>query len=306
MRRYMTGVARGVAVKFVVLAVLVGGGMDVLAQSPSDYQRILQEKSPAFVTIKFTLKVKTGGKETENQDEATGVLIDPKGLILCSSTRLGGIGSLYRSMGRDITTSATDLKVLVGDDTEGLEAKVLTRDTELDLAWVQIKEPGQRKFACIDLSDAAEGKVGEPVIAIRRMTKMFDHLAVISESRIAGIARKPRRLYVPAAPLSGEFGLPVFAADGKVLGVPVLQRLNEEDQDQNSADRGQIMQELVSGLILPAADVVAATQQARLTAATQPAVNETQPASSEPASSQPAASHKDKPATPTTGPQDRD
>ena len=31
-----------------------------------------------------------------------------------------------------------------------------SRDTELDLAWLQIKQPGDRKFACIDVAAAAK------------------------------------------------------------------------------------------------------------------------------------------------------
>ena len=290
-----------ILVTVVIVAALVGGSLSAQAQSPSDYQKILQEKSPAFVTIKFVMKIKAGDKQSESQAESSGVMIDSKGLVLCSNTRMGGIGAYYRSMGRDVTTTPTELKVLVGDDTEGLDAKVIARDTELDLAWVQIKDADSKKFACIDLSDSAESEVGAPVIAIRRMSKLFDRLAVVSESRIGGVTKKPRKLYVPALSLANEFGLTVFTPDGKVLGVPILHGLSDEDQD--SADRfsrAADMQELAAGLILPASDVVEATKRARLAASTQPEADQTQPASS-----QPAAQTDNKNTTPPN-PQDKD
>ncbi len=39
---------------------------------------------------------------------------------------------------------------------------------------------------------------------------------------------------IDVLPLSDEIGLPVFTPEGKVLGVAVLQGLNEQDQDQGA------------------------------------------------------------------------
>lgn len=280
MRSYI----ESVLVKVVVVAVLAGAALNAMAQSPAESRKILREKSPAFVTIKYIMKIKAAGKQSEVQDECTGVVIDPKGLILASNTRLGGLGAYYRSVGRDVTTTPTELKVLIGEDTEGLDAKVVTRDTELDLVWVQIKDVGDRKLAFIDLADSQEADTGDAVIIIRRMSKLFDRAAVIAQTTIAGVTAKPRKLYVPVLPVAAEFGLPVFSPAGKVVGVPVLHGLNDRDQDESDrAARAADMQELRSGLILPAADVVEATKRARQTAATQPEAEETEPAASQPA-----------------------
>jgi S1-C subfamily serine protease len=289
----MRGCIQGSLVAAIVTAVLAVGAQ---AQNEADYQKVLQDKSPAFVTIKFVLKMKMGGMgESETESEITGAMIDPKGLVLCSNTQLGGIAGFMKSMGREMTATPTDLKVLVGEETEGLEAKLLARDTELDLAWVQIKDPGQRKFAYVNLANGAEAKVGQLVIGVRRMAKYFDRATVVSESRVAGVTRKPRRLYVPILPLTNNLGLPVFASDGKVVGVAVLQMPSDEDQEDSPAamfSRMSSLQDMMSGMILPAADVVEATQRARQTAATQPAdTQEAVPAK--------AASPKAKPAEAT-------
>jgi S1-C subfamily serine protease len=263
---------QGSFVAAIVMAVLAVGAR---AETAADYQKVLQDKSPAFVTIKFVLKMKMGGMgDSETESEITGAMIDPKGLILCSNTQLGGIAGFMRSMGREITATPSDLKVLVGEDTEGLEAKLLARDTELDLAWVQIKEPGDRKFSYVNMANGADAKVGELVIGVRRMAKYFDRAVVVSESRVAGVTKKPRRLYVPVLPLTNNLGLPVFSPEGKVLGVAVLQMPSDEDQEDSPAamfSKMSSLQDMMSGMILPAADVVEATQRARQTAATQPA-----------------------------------
>ena len=58
---------KSVLAKVVVLAVLAGSSVNVTAQSAADYQKILQARSPAMVTIKFLLKIKAGGKESETE-----------------------------------------------------------------------------------------------------------------------------------------------------------------------------------------------------------------------------------------------
>ncbi len=276
----------------VALAVLLAGTAGVQAQSAADYHKLLQEKSPAFVTIKFVLKMKMGGMgETESETEITGAMIDPKGLVICSNTQLGGIAGFMRSMGREISAIPTEIKVLVGEDTEGLDARLIARDTELDLAWVQIKEPGEKKFAHVNLASSVDAKVGQSVVGVRRMAKFFDRTTVVNESRVAGVTKKPRKLYVPMLPLTGNLGLPVFAPDGKVLGVAIMQMPSDEDQDESPAamfSRMSSLQDMMAGVILPAAEVIEATQRARQTAATQPADQE-EAAPAQPKAAQPKA-----------------
>lgn len=252
------------------------------ASAPADdgetFGKLLKEKTSAIVTIKFTLKVNMGGMfgggEQENESEVNGVMIDEKGLVLCSNTQLSGFIGMMRQfmgpMGGNITATPTDLKVLVGDDTEGRDAEIVARDTELDLAWVRMKEPGEQKYAYVDFSQSAVPKVGQQVYVLRRMGKYFARCAVAADGRIAGTTAKPRDLYVPAGNVGAAHGLPVFLADGKPVGVVVMQVPESEGDASNPlAMLGRMsgMQDMMSGLILPAAEVVKATQRALETAA---------------------------------------
>src|SRR5439155_26306455 len=127
------------------------------------------------------------------------VLMDAHGLIICSSEHVGGIPAAMQRMAqaRGITATPTDLKVLIGDDTEGVEAKLLSRDSELDLAWIQIKQPSASGYAFIDFAKSREPQLDERLLSIRRMGPYFDRHTVFGESRLAGVVRKPRRLFVP-------------------------------------------------------------------------------------------------------------
>jgi len=239
------------------------------------FQKLMEEHAPALVTIKCVLKMKGGGQEQEMENENVGVMIDPKGLVMCSNSRLSGplglVQRLYGSSMGSFSVNPTDLKVLIGDAAEGLDAKFVARDTELDLAWVQIKEPGDKPLQFVDLSKSGHPKVGQRVISLYKMSKHYDRAAVVAEHMIGGIAKKPRDLYM-AGDLSAALGLPVFAADGAVLGVSILQipDTEEEGPAQMGMLRRMINSSEYSGAILPAADVVKATARAKEMAATQP------------------------------------
>ena len=155
----------------------------------------------------------------------------------------------------------------------------MARDTELDLAWVQIKEPGDKKFAYVNLTDGARrqgGPAGRD--GVRRMAQVLRPRA--GDRREPGGGRDqeaPPALRADAA-ADEQPGPAGLHPDGKVLGVAVLQMPSDEDEEDSPAamfSRMSSMQEMMSGMILPAADVVEATQRAKQTAATQPIEEET-------------------------------
>jgi S1-C subfamily serine protease len=243
------------------IALLAGCFRAVAARaddSASPFSSLLAEKAPALVTIKFVLKVKMAGGgffggDRESDTELTGLMIDPAGLVLCSSSSMSGNPAMMRRLGGTATPS--DIKVLIGDDTEGVPAELIARDTELDLAWVRIKQPRSEPYAHVDLSQGVAATLGQPVYSVNRLGKFFDRAPLISEGRIGGGARKPRRLYLPVN-LAGDLGLPVFTASGQVIGVFVMQRPDPEESDGGTFGGGG------ARAILPAEDVLKATRRA--------------------------------------------
>lgn len=278
MRKFLLHNRRSVLPVFVVAALFATAG--AARAEEAVYRRLLKEKGPAVVTVKFVLKVSMGGMmggmgDQESENEISGVVIDPKGLVLCSNTQLGGFTAMVsRMMGRfggEMSATPTDLKVLVGDDTEGREAELVARDTELDLAWVRIKEPGDSPLAHISLSGGAKGEIGQRLFALKRMGKYFGRSTVVVDGAVGGATSKPRELYVPSEMLTGALGLPVFNVEGTVVGVVVMQQPDAEDSEANPmAMLGNMMnmQEMMAGLILPAAEVEKATRRAMETAET--------------------------------------
>lgn len=244
------------------------------------YKRLTDTVGPALVTVKFIMKIEAGGQMAEMfgrmadegvETEVTGLMVEKDGLVLLSNTQLGGYFAMMAGrMGGGVTPNPTDLKVLIGDDTEGLKAKFLARDKDIDLAWVKIDDPkaSGKTFAAVDLASNSSPAVGERLLTLNRKGKFFDHAMVVSEGRLGGVTKKPRSLLIPTGMEGGmsELGMPVFDSSGKLAGVSILQMPSREDAE------GGDMSDLMSGggmavMILPASEVVKATARSKELAA---------------------------------------
>lgn len=231
------------------------------AEDAAVFEHLKEQVSPALVTIKYVLKQRSSFGSFDSEIEITGAMIEPDGLVLCASSRLGG------GRGRFGRATPTDIRVLTGDDPEGLDARIIVRDSDLDLAWVRIKEPGDRQFPYVDLAKDAEAELGRPLFALNRMGRFFDRAPLVTSGYVAGQAQKPRRLVVAGGAIELVPGLPVFDAEGAVFGVSVIQRPDEEEMEASAGGAFSLVGSTGAGLILPAEQVRNATAQAKALAA---------------------------------------
>jgi hypothetical protein len=255
---------------FLTLCAALAAAPRADAAPPDAYRSLLERRAPAIVTIKFVLRV-SGGQlgEEEQEGEASGVLISQDGLVLCSSTQIGGFASLYRAMGMeaDFTVTPENVRVLIGDDVEGVEATVVARDSELDLAWVQITEPGEEGYPFVDVEEAgADMSPGTELLAIGCLPEYYGRARVVVGGHIAGMTTKPRPYIVPSQELAAEAGVPVFTADENAF-VGMLVLVTPEAEDVGGALNSDRIREMIGVFVLPASDVARATARAREAAA---------------------------------------
>ncbi len=259
--------ASRLAVALVAMLSIVGTAQALPEAAPraaGDVATIVAEKSPAIVSIKFILK----GGEQDEEVETTGFVIDPSGLILSNNNAFGGLAARFGGP----TPTPTDIKVLIGEDTQGLDAKFLARDSELGLAWVQLSAAPAKPLAFVDLTKSSEGKTGEAIVQVSLMGKFFDRVPMVSTGEIAAVVKKPRELYIPSIGLAaGEMGLPVFSASGSLLGVTTLILPDQEEIVGNAGGMRSAMRGITGGMILPAKEVLAATTRAKETKPETPA-----------------------------------
>ncbi len=253
-----------------------GGGAE---DAPQAFKRVVDSVTPALVTVKFVMKIEAGGQAAEMfgrmaeegvETEVTGVMIEPSGLVLVSNTQLGGyFGMMASRYGGGVTANPTDIKILQGEDTEGLTAKMLARDKDLDLAWIKIDDAkaAGKTFPYVDFAQSASPALGERLLTVERKGKFFDHAIAIGEGRVAGTAKKPRPLIIPGGGMGfGDIGMPVFDWSGRVVGVSILQMPNREDMEGGDAS------DMMSGggmavMVLPAGEVSKATARGKELAA---------------------------------------
>jgi len=234
------------------------------------YKRLMTSVGPALVTLKFVMKFEGAGSERFGEAgrdvEYTALMMEPGGLVLVSNAKMGGLSA--RS---GMAANPTNIRVLIGDDTEGLKGKILARDTDLDLCWVQIDDEKAKgkTFEFVDFASGAPAEVGDRLFMVDRMGKFFDHALSVNEGRVGGKTRKPRALLVPTGFPGGPgqlLGSPMFNADGKVVGVNIVQLPDKED-----VEGGESGGEGNSGvLLLPASEVIKATARGKEMAAKAP------------------------------------
>jgi S1-C subfamily serine protease len=224
------------------------------ATEPNTLKKLVDDKAPAMVSIKFIMK----GEGNEREEETTGALIEPTGLIITSNNAFGGVMARF---GQSAGTP-TDIKVLVGDDAQGVKAKIIARDTELGLAWIQTDDPPAKPYPFIDFSAGAEAKLGDPIYMVSLMGKFFDRAPMIAEAHVGATVKKPRNLLIPSIGLAGgEFGIPVFDASGKAVGISTL--ILPDQEEMEGGDPRSTLRGVTGGMILPSKDVVEATARAK-------------------------------------------
>lgn len=236
-------------------------------------QARLVRHAPSLVSVRYVAEVNAPRVDEEVASTVHCLVIDADGLLLCSNSELGDYFATFsRLMGRSsapITTRLKDLRVLV--DGRELDARLIARDSDRDLAWLQVHEvPEEIELSPLEFTAQPLPEVGERIYLLRRLDEYFGEIPAIVESVVAALPERPRPLIV-ASPSFGHLGMPVFAADGRLLGLTVAQVPGDEDSNAVMNDRHRALpgqsdvSEDMVGVVLPAADVARATALARET-----------------------------------------
>lgn len=229
-----------------------------LRAAEPNYTSIIADRAPALALIKFIVSFEQGGQSRDIEGEAMAVMIDPKGLLVMSGAEIG--------QRKGMSATPKEIKVCIGEDTEGVLAKLVGRDSELDLAWIRIEKPSDKGYTIIDPSKAATPKIGDTLVGLDRMGKYFDRAPVVFNTMVGGITKKPRELFIPAPGAGLEMmfiGTPFFTTGGEFVGMTIIQMPNADSEDgMNSRARERLTRFDQGFKILPAAEIVSATARA--------------------------------------------
>ncbi len=192
--------------------------------------KLIESKGSSIVSLKFVLNAALNfqgqSMDREITGTATGVMIDATGLVMLPARSLDaaaylGIPPQMRAQ-VEISSTPGNVKVIFPGDDKEYPAILGAKDSKLGLAFVLIKDLGEKKPTVADMSDAATPAVGDEVYGVSRLDQGFDHAPMCSKLRVIGQVSKPRTMWARNG--SGMFlSQPLYTAAGKVVGICVSQ-----------------------------------------------------------------------------------
>jgi len=285
-----------------VLSTATGGRAEELADAG---RRIQGKYKDAVVTVRLVTsnRITVNGRDqkSEARTEATGTIIDPSGLTVLSLSAIDPsvtLGNMLRSRAAragqplefNIESTVTEAQIVFADGTE-LPAAVALRDKELDLAYLRLKDKPAQPLVAVDISADPRAALLDMVVCLNRLGKVANRASSVSLERVNAIVERPRLFYILGLGQgTSGVGAPVFATDGKLLGLMLIRSVAPEREGNiGSMFSGSESMGLIP-IIVPAADIRDGAKQAM-----------TKPAEEKPKAADPADAPKTEPKPEATG-----
>lgn len=182
-----------------------------------------------WVSATVRVEVSAGGRSMPPQEqklEALGTIIAEDGLTVLSLSRVDPTATLLsriRTPGGSVNVNYTEVLLLMQDGTE-VPAKLLLKDTDLDLAYVlPIKKKGEkhqkRTFSHVPRSSKTKDPLPlDEVVSLGKLGRNLYRQSTLRKGWVNAVIEKPRKYFVieNTAP-----GTPVFDKEANWLGIVV-------------------------------------------------------------------------------------
>lgn len=245
----------------------------VVAENATPQAR-LAARASALVSVRYVLKVQSFGTERELDGETTCLVVDAQGLLLCSNNEMGGhIAAISQLINRgdmpSIAATPKEIRVLLGADAKGQPARLIARDSDRDLAWLQLDAvPANVRLEPLDIATPREAAVGTRIYRLRRLDRYFGSAPIVESGAIGAVVDHPRPLLIATDFTGAYLGMPIFDEQGGFVGLTIAQLPGEEERGALERPRGLPGQstkfdDMVGRVILPAAEVLRATRLAQ-------------------------------------------
>ena len=195
------------------------------------WRKLLKDHANCVTWVSATVRVEVsaGGRSMPPQEqklEALGTIIAEDGLTVLSLSRVDPTATLLsriRTPGGSVNVNYTEVLLLMQDGTE-VPAKLLLKDTDLDLAYVlPIKEKGEkhekRTFSHVPRSSKTKGPLPlDEVVSLGKLGRNLYRQSTLRKGWVNAVIEKPRKYFVieNTAP-----GTPVFDKEANWLGIVV-------------------------------------------------------------------------------------
>jgi len=210
-------IAAGLVGVLAALVTSVAPDLEAAARATAD------QSGKAVVTIRLVLKLKTGGQEHEQKVEAPAVVIDPTGLTVASASSIDPSGAFRRMLDgqrqrMNIESEVKEPVILLEDGTE-LEAALVLKDTDLDLAFLRPRDAGLKLPAVALKPRAGTVPLLTRIYVLGRLSKLGNRALSVATGEVRAYVRGPAPYYVADGETSAFVGSLAYTADGVPLGL---------------------------------------------------------------------------------------
>ncbi|HVP61107.1 MAG TPA: trypsin-like peptidase domain-containing protein [Myxococcaceae bacterium] len=247
-----------------VLVTATSGDLEATARATAE------QSGKAVVTIRLVLKLKLGGQEHEQKMEVPGVVIDPSGLTVASASSIDPSGAIRRMVDaqRQRVTLESEVKetvILLEDGTE-LDAAVVLKDSDLDLAFIRPRDAGLKLSAVTVRPRSGTVPLLTRVFVLGRLGKLGSRALAVATGEVRAYVRGPAPYYVTDGETSSFVGSLAYTADGVPLGFLVKRFATSIDAQAGGRGSDSVMT-----VLRPVDKVVELAAQARNIAPAAPA-----------------------------------
>ncbi len=184
-----------------------------------EFKTVMQKRGDTAVPVKFVMSVSGMGSEQQQEGQTQGTLVSADGLILVPgrvvSLDLGAFsrGDSGGGLGGGAPSAKSgQFRVRLAGSDEWLPADLVTRDTELGIAWLRIRHPNG-KLPYVDFSDPSKVVVGTQLFTVMRTSDQFGSVPIVRAGYVLGETTVPRPTFL----VDGSPGF-AFDGDGKPAG----------------------------------------------------------------------------------------
>jgi hypothetical protein len=210
---------RSLMLSVFVAAALAAGAPAVQAQV-RDYRPVYKHLTDlhagAVVSVKFVMSVTASGKEERIEDRTQALLVSPDGLLLVPDRavsidfrQFSGAG---KAQGAAPVAKSNDFRVRLAGSDDWLPADLVTRDTQLGLAWLRLRNP-PANLNFVDLDHGITAEPGMTFFSLMRTSDEWGGVPVFREGFVMGETHTPKTLLL----VDGVPGM-AFSADGDPMG----------------------------------------------------------------------------------------
>ena len=189
------------------------------AADMNDYQGIYRDlvakQADAVVAVKFVMSMTASGKEDRVEDRTQGIVVSRDGLILIPDR---AVSVDFASMmpggqsGSAPVAKSSDFRIRLSGSDDWLPADLVTRDSQLGLAWLRLRQTGTG-LGFVNLADGVRAEPGMIFFSLMRTSDEWGGVPVFRPGRIMGATHTPRTVLL----VDGVPGL-AFSADGRPMG----------------------------------------------------------------------------------------